>query len=156
QYQKQLAEAEGLLKRAGERHYQEFARAQLPRTAEYLLAAWDSQHQDVNPGLALPGFAERRGLHAYALRQWVDYLGMGEYRLMDRPVRDVRGNAGVHGWKGEPDCPSLLVNSTDKEVAILTFKLPPKSVSVHPGPDNGVAVAWRSPVAGTVRIGGGV
>jgi hypothetical protein len=156
QYQKQVAELEGQLKRAGEQHYQEFARAQLGRTAEYILAAWDSQHQGTGRGIGLPEFAEQRGLHAYALRQWVDYLGMGEYRLMSKPVRDVRGNTGVHGWKGEPDCPSLLVNSTDKEVTILTFKLPPKSVSVHPGPDNGVAVSWRSPVAGTVSIRGGV
>jgi hypothetical protein len=155
QHQRQIADLEKQLKDAGEQHYQAFARSQLGRTSEYLLAAWDYQHQGGAP-VGLPEFAERRGLHAYALRQWIDYLGMGEYRLMDKAVRDVRGNAGVHGWKGEPDCPSLLVNSTDKEVTILTFKLPAKSVSVHPGPDNGVAVAWRSPVAGTVRVSGGV
>src|SRR5262249_31349319 len=35
-----------------------------------------------------------------------------------------------------------------------TFKLPPKSVAVHPGPNNGVAVGWKSPVSGSVRITG--
>ena len=36
-------------------------------------------------------------------------------------------------------------------MAIVTFKLPPRSVAVHPGPSNGVAVAWRSPVTGMVQ-----
>ncbi len=66
------------------------------------------------------------------------------------------GKAGVSAWRGEADCPNVVANSTDREVAISTFKLPPKSVSVHPGPNNGVAVGWRSPVKGTVRITGGV
>jgi hypothetical protein len=75
---------------------------------------------------------------------------------MTKAVRDVGGKAGVLGWRGAPDCPSLLVNSTDNEVSILTFKLPPHSVSVHPGPSNGVAVAWHSPITGKVRVTGKV
>ena len=59
-------------------------------------------------------------------------------------------------WRGEADCPNVTANATDQEVAIQTFKLPPRSVSVHPGPNNGVVVCWRSPVKGTVRITGGV
>src|SRR5258708_26253756 len=84
----------------------------------------------------------------------MDYLGVGDYRLMMKPIRDVAGRKGVQAWKGDPDCPSLTVNTNSQEEAILTFKLPPKSVSVHPGPSNGVAVAWESPIDGNVRITG--
>src|SRR5207248_945557 len=38
--------------------------------------------------------------------------------------------------------------------AILTFKLPPRSVALHPGPASGGVLAWRSPVAATVRVTG--
>jgi hypothetical protein len=155
-YQQRVADAEKELKAATEKHYAAFAKAQLPDTAKYLLAAWEYRHSTEKQATpALAEFAKSKGLHAYALRQWLDYLG-GEYRLMTKSVRDVTGFKGVHGWRGEPDCPNLLVNTTDKEVSILTFKLPPKSAAVHPGPKNGVAVAWRSPVSGTIRVTGGV
>jgi hypothetical protein len=156
-YQQRLADAEKELKAVTAKHYAEFAKAQQADTAKYLLAAWDYRHPaDKQAPPALAEFAKTKGLHAYALRQWLDYLDGGEYRLMTKPVRDVAGFKGVHGWRGEPDCPNLLVNTTDKEVSILTFKLPPKSAAVHPGPKSGVAVAWRSPVSGTVRVSGGV
>jgi hypothetical protein len=133
--------------------YEQHSRALLPQTAKYLVAAWEHQHSPASP---LDLFAEKRGLHGYALRQWRDYLGMGEYQLMTRKVRNVLGNAGVHGWRGAPDCPSALVNTTAREVKVLTFTLPPRSVAVHPGPSNGVVVAWRSPVNGKVRVRGKV
>jgi hypothetical protein len=146
--QKGLAEAQA-------KAYGDFARSQLSQTPRYLLAAHDYQHPPagrVRP--RLEELARERGLHAYALRGWVEYLGGGEYRLMSQPVRDVRGNAGVHGWRGPADCPSMLANTTARAVKVLTFTLPPRAVSVHPGPTNGVAVAWRSPVAGKVTVSG--
>jgi hypothetical protein len=156
-YRRQLATLETKLKTTAASHYRAFARAMRSQTAKYLLAAWDYRHRpDSQAGLSLARFAARKGLYKFALRQWLDYLGMGEYRLMTKPVANVLGKAGVHAWKGDPDCPSLTVNSTDKEVALLTFKLPPKSVAVHPGPNNGVAVGWKSPISGTVRITGRV
>jgi hypothetical protein len=156
QHQKQLAAAEKQLKQTAENHYRAFVNQQQARTAEYLLAAEDYRSQ-ASPGLAIEEFASRRGLHGFALRQWLEYLGRDDiYPLMTRPIRDVLGKAGVHGWRGEPECPSLLVNTTQAEVSLLTFTLPPHAVSVHPGPSNGVVVGWRSPMAGTVRIRGKV
>jgi hypothetical protein len=156
-YQTRLAELEKQLKAATEEQYAAFAREQGPQTARYLMAAWAYQSRPpAEASLSLDDFAKRRGLLPFALRAWMDRLGAGEYRLMMKQTRDVGGKSGVHGWRGEPDCPNLVVNTTDKEVAILTFKLPPKSVSVHPGPNNGVAVGWKSPVTGNIRIGGRV
>jgi hypothetical protein len=157
EHAKSLAEGQKQRRAAAERAYAEFARAQLGQTAKYLVAAWEYQAQAGRPGAPSPEtFAASKGLHGYALRQWRDYLGLGEYRLMTTAVRDVGGKAGVLGWRGAPDCPSLVVNTNDSEVSILTFKLPPRSVSVHPGPSNGVAVAWRSPITGKVRVSGRV
>jgi hypothetical protein len=157
QRQQTIGELEKQLQTAMDREGQLFARTMLAQTAKYLAAAWEFQDPAAAEAkLPLAEYAARRGLNQYALRQWRDYLGLGEYRLMTRPVRNVLGNRGVHAWKGKPDCPSLTVNTNPKEVSILTFRLPPRSVAVHPGPKNGVAVAWQSPVSATVRISGRV
>jgi hypothetical protein len=152
QLKQRVAQGEKSLKDAKERYYRQFAAAQRAHTADYVVAAW--RYEQAPAGTDLETFARGKGLHAHALRRWIDYLGLGDYPLMNRPIRDVLGRAGVHGWRGEADCPSLLVNTTDQEVALLTFRLPPKAVGVHPGPTNGVVVAWRSPIAASVRIRG--
>ncbi len=155
--QQRLVELEKQLKASREKAYQDFARSQLSETAKYLTAAWEYQKTPAHsPILSLGGLAAHKNLHTYALRQWIDYLGNNDYKLMTKPVRDVDGKSGVLGWRGESECPNVLANGTDQLVAIQTFKLPAKSVSVHPGPNNGVAVGWRSPVKGTVSIRGGV
>jgi hypothetical protein len=150
-----IAAAEKALREATTRAYADFAKAQLPNTARYLVAAWDYHNPPAGTWKAtLVQFAARRKLHAPALQRWVDYLGMGEYVYMKQPLRDVAGRKGVHGWRGKPDCPSALINTTSREQAIATFKLPPRSVAVHPGPNNGVVVAWHSPFSGKVRVRG--
>ncbi len=155
--QRRIGELEKQLAATRQQAYQDYAKSQLSETAKYVAAVWEYHNQPAgSPVLPFAEFAARKGLQAFALRQWIDYLGGGEYRLMTKAVRDVGGKAGVQSWRGEADCPNVVANGTDQEVSILTFKLPPKSVSVHPGPNNGVVVRWRSPVKGTVRITGGV
>jgi hypothetical protein len=156
-YQARFAELEKRYKAATEEQYAAFARAQTEQTARYLMATWQYQNRPTAEArVSLDEFAQRHGLLPFALRAWMDRVGAGEYRLMKKQVRDVAGKSGVHSWRGEPDCPNVVVNTTASEVAILTFKLPPKSVSVHPGPSNGVAVGWKSPISGRVRIAGRV
>ncbi|WP_406700657.1 PSD1 and planctomycete cytochrome C domain-containing protein [Singulisphaera sp. Ch08] len=132
------------------------ARDLISQTARYMVAAWDYRSQPNGPSSqSLRDFARARKLHAYALRQWIEDLGLGgDYPLMTTFVRGVSGRAGLQAWKGKADCPSLTVNSTDAEIALLTFKLPARSVSVHPGPNGGVAVSWTSPVSGRVAVSG--
>ncbi|MSR58810.1 MAG: DUF1553 domain-containing protein [Planctomycetaceae bacterium] len=48
-----------------------------------------------------------------------------------------------------------MVNSTDATLQV-PGTMPPRSVAVHPPARGGVAVAWRSPIAGEVLIGGSV
>jgi hypothetical protein len=150
-----IAALEQQIKKTGDEQHAALAKEMLPQTATYLLAAWDYDHRPADEAnLSVDAFAGKRGLRPYALRQWIDYIGTGDYRVMTKPVRDVAGRTGVHVWRGEPDCPSLTVNTTDKEQALATFKLAPKSVAVHPGPNNGVAVAWQSPMTGKVHVTG--
>ncbi|HVS38182.1 MAG TPA: DUF1549 domain-containing protein, partial [Gemmataceae bacterium] len=155
--QQRIADLEKQIPMVRDQAYQDFARSQLSETAKYLIGAWEYGNQSAkSPAPSVADFAAGKGLYAFALRQWIDYLHDGEYKLMTKAVRGVGGKAGVNAWRGEADCPNVTANGTDQEVGILTFKLPPKSVSVHPGPNNGVVVSWRSPVKGMVRVSGGV
>jgi hypothetical protein len=150
-----LRELEKDLTRETDSAYHVFAERMLDQTAVYVLAAWDFQHLPKGqPQVSLEAFANERKVHAFALRRWLGLWGGGDDRLMQTKIRDLAGRPGVHGWRGEADCPVLLVNTTDAEQSIATFKLPPKGVTVHPGPKNGVVVGWRSPIQGTVKVSG--
>ncbi|MBI3875811.1 MAG: PSD1 domain-containing protein [Verrucomicrobia bacterium] len=67
--------------------------------------------------------------------------------------RDVAGKPGLIGWhpKGA-DNPSLVINTTDAEVKFITITLPPRAICLHPGLKQPVTAAWRSPLAGRVRV----
>jgi hypothetical protein len=148
---------EDRLQSAVDRHYAAFARSLVPRLADYLLATWDYQNRPAGQArLSVEEFAKRRGLQEFALRRWIDYLGgprAGGFHLLDQPVRDFDGEAGVLVWRAAAERPWWAYNSTEHDVPIETFLLPPRSVSVNPGVEGG-SVGWKSPIAGTVRITG--
>jgi hypothetical protein len=150
EHQQRLVTLEKQLAAARTRAYAENAKAQLAHTARYLVTAYEI----AETGADVEAVAARKGLLPYALRQWRDQFGGGEYRLLPQTVRNVGGHAGVFAHRGAADCPNALVNTRGDAVTISTLKLPPRSVAVHPGPNSGVAVAWRSPVAGKVRVRG--
>ena len=99
-------------------------------------------------------FASREKLQAFAVRQWLARLGLGDDRPFDVPMRNVAGRAGVHGWRGPGDTPNLLVNTTTKPQTLGTLTLPPRSLAIHPGPASGAVLAWRAPVDATVHVRG--
>jgi Protein of unknown function (DUF1549)/Protein of unknown function (DUF1553)/Planctomycete cytochrome C len=156
-YDKRLKQVEEQLKQATERHYARFAKELLPRTADYVLAVWDYEHRPAEQlGQTIAAFAAEKNLHAALLKQWLDVLSNETYHPLTTPVANIGGKPGVYGWRSAADCPNAVINTTDAEVSILTFKLPPHSVSVHPGPTAGVAVAWQSPINGKVSVKGRV
>jgi hypothetical protein len=62
--------------------------------------------------------------------------------------RQVRQRAGAAN-------PRLFMNDTDAEMGEGKengFRLPSRSVAVHPGPSNAVTVVWQSPIGGVVRV----
>ncbi|HKB35262.1 MAG TPA: PSD1 and planctomycete cytochrome C domain-containing protein, partial [Gemmataceae bacterium] len=149
--------AEKQLQDEVERHYSAFAASLLPRTAAYLQAAWEYRLRPKDQAaLSVRDFASRRGLHPFALEQWVSYLGgtrLAEGRRLHVPVRDYDGERGVHVWGASAERPWWGVNTNKHEVAIETFLLPPRTVSVNPGTEGG-AVGWKSPISGRVRVTG--
>lgn len=136
-----------------------FAKSLLPETARYVAAAWQyARRPEEQANLSLADAASSQRLHAYALRQWISYLGLGEYRTMRVPQRDVLGAAGVYAWRNAAasDTPVILINTNTDPRMLLTFTLPGSAVTVHPGPQSGVGVGWRSPITGEVQITGRV
>ena len=181
QYKARVESLERQLPKATEEQYAAFTKSLISETARYMMAEWQYENRPAEEEKrTIAEFAKANNLHEFALAQWQAYLKARtpvappaassvaaptkdqkppeatEYRLMTVPVRDAAGFTGVFSWKGTPDCPSLMLNTRAEDVTITTLKLPAKSASVHPGPNNGVAVAWKSPIAGKVSIRGGV
>jgi hypothetical protein len=71
-------------------------------------------------------------------------------------AKNIHGKAGVHALQNvtRSDTPSLTANLNDKEVKFITITMPARSIAVHPSPKAGVAIAWKSPIAGRVTISG--
>ncbi|HEY0072726.1 MAG TPA: PSD1 and planctomycete cytochrome C domain-containing protein [Abditibacteriaceae bacterium] len=156
-HEAKLGEAEAQLNKARDEAYSTYAREMLPQTARYLMALYDFQKRPAEKAdLSLEQFATQNNLHPHALRQWRNYIGWGEYRLMSTPLRDVTGNPGVHGFRGGEDTPSLVVNTNNETKKLGTFSVPALAVNMHPGPKEGVALVWRTPVDGTFHVKGGV
>jgi hypothetical protein len=154
-HQKRLKELEESARRETEAAYAARAASMLPRTATYLAAARDYRHRPAGrDGETIEAFATGRGLHAGDLRRWLALLAGDPYRTLPTLLRDVSGAKGVFCWRGAADCPNALINTTAREQALATFKLPPRSVAIHPGPAGGVAVAWQSPVRSAVKVTG--
>jgi hypothetical protein len=151
----QVRALERELQRAVTKHYRAFALGLLPRVDRYLAAAYQYQHRPKDKeGVSPEDFAKELGLEGFALHRWVDYLGgprFGAYRLLDQAARDFDGEPGVHAWRAAAERPWWAANTNADDVVIETFRLPPRSVSVNPGTDGG-AVAWRSTIAGQVRV----
>jgi hypothetical protein len=62
------------------------------------------------------------------------------------------GSPGLTSWKGRSaSLPALFINSGDTSAGMATWKLPPKSIAVHPGQKLPVTINWRSPVSGKVK-----
>src|SRR5262249_5244525 len=123
----------------------------------YLQAAWEYRlRPKEQAALSVRDFASRRGLHAFAPEQWVSYLGgarLAEGRRFHRPGRGYDRQRGVPRWGASARRPPGGVNTNKHEVAIETFLLPPRTVSMNPGTEGG-AVGWKSPVTGRVSVAG--
>ncbi|HEY1786182.1 MAG TPA: PSD1 and planctomycete cytochrome C domain-containing protein [Pirellulales bacterium] len=151
-----LAELKTQVAAAFEQDYRQQAKGLIDQTARYLMAAWDYQSSDQRAAnQPIEQFAASRGLDARVLAQWTAYLGLGDPKLLTKSVANADGVPGLHAWTpAEASHPVVQVNPTDAAARYLTFTIPGHSAAVHPSPTGSVAVAWRSPIAGAVRIRG--
>lgn len=123
------------------------------RTAGACLAA--AAEANLHPEADLDPIAARHGVSTDLLRPWLDHLGIGptaalRLDLLPGRLTTTGGYDFVKGW-GSPDTPSVVANASDQAVRI-PGNLGPKGVALHPSPTLNVAVGWKSPVSGTVRV----
>jgi len=153
----QVRDLERKLNTEIEQLYSDFARSLLPQTGAYLQAAYDYQRLPKDSSKpSLQDFAAQRSLQAFAVEQWIEYLNgkrISDFPLLDVGVADYDGEKGVHIWRSHAERPWWGVNTNQHEVPIETFALPPRTVSYYPSVEGG-SVAWKSPIAGRVRISG--
>jgi hypothetical protein len=123
------------------------ARGILPNVSAYLMACVGPAVPDTSGGAG-------PALNPAILQQWKTYIG--GTRLFTQRIPNVSNMPGIVGWRGATDTPNLLVNTTEQAASFITITLPPKSVAVHPSPKAGVAVAWKSPITGQMKITGKV
>ena len=136
--------------------YAALAARVLPDLDRYLLAAWEYRTVSTSPP-PLDQFAAERKLHPYVLRRFIDFIGNPSPSLFAEATADVRGVKGLAGWRNPGgDTPSMLAYNGTEPARFLTITMPPRSVAVHPSPKAGVAVGWKSPIAGNVKITGRV
>lgn len=128
--------------------------------AKYLAAVAEAAGE---PEAALEEFAKRDGLDAAFLRQWARVLAIEPridaaarpalpLTLLDEKTAPNPKFPALLGWKKKgTDLPVVVVNSSDKTLQV-PGRVSGRTVGAHPTPLEFVAVAWRSPIAGTVRI----
>ena len=119
--------------------------------------------------VADPG-AAAKGLDAAYLRRWVEVVAVprpgkagdafplpaAPLDLLNEKAPPSAGNPTISGWrKAGTDLPVVVANSGDKE-ALIPGRIAAHGVGVHPMPQEFVAVAWTSPVAGAVKVEGTV
>lgn len=126
--------------------------------AKCLAAAHEAQM--ATESTDIPKLAQKHGVDAATLAGWLDYLGIGtagEVKLAPLLTKKMESTPDynfIKGWTGEQAL-SVLANSSDATVRIPgTMKA--HSIATHPSPKLASVIAWRSPVAGALRIGGSV
>jgi hypothetical protein len=132
-------------------------------TAKYLMAAVAAANGR-KPGLK--ELASKHHLAPILLERWLGFLAIepagkatGEtvkwlpaapVQLLERKLSGQR--PAINGWAAsDGDLPVLVSNSSDRTESI-PGTIPPHRIGVHPTPSRFVAVAWRSPLEGRVRI----
>ena len=86
---------------------------------------------------------------------WRDYIGERRLKSM---AKDRDGHVGLQSWytNSEPyQVPVVAVNTSDQTLKV-PGTVPPGKLVVHPQNKEGVGIAWRSPIAGRLRVSGSV
>lgn len=80
---------------------------------------------------------------------WRTYLND---RRLQHAEESRDGHEGFHVWHGN-SLPVIGINTSD-ETRMVPGTVPPGKLVVHPQEKEGVGIAWRSPIAGRVRVSG--
>ncbi len=124
-------------------------------SAKYLAAA--AEWRRGGSADSVEAIAKRHSLSAARLQHWIDAVAIGRdapgpLEPLELRVPASADRPAVQGWRTkDADLPILMTNSSNQTESI-PGTLPGHRVVVHPSPDHYVAAAWKSPIAGRVRI----
>ncbi len=122
-------------------------------TARYLQAAWRYRsRRAAGKREPVADFARAEGLRERFLAQWLDTLGLRAYPLLPNHIRDAGGTRGLRVWKGGGELPWIGINGGNAPARFRGATLPPGSLGLGPSATSGAAIAWESPVSGSVRV----
>jgi hypothetical protein len=138
-------------------------------SSHYLAASVEAVNDKTR---ALEDVARQHNLDPAFLKRWIEVLDLKPFKNEANTVVENAGRivpvvalellseknekAGnkpwVNGWRKKgTDLPTLVTNSTDT-IEYIPGRVGAHGVSVHPMPTEFVAVTWKSPIAGRVRI----
>ncbi|HEY7424009.1 MAG TPA: DUF1592 domain-containing protein [Gemmataceae bacterium] len=132
-------------------------------TAKYLAAVVEAANdRRITPN----ALAKKHRLDAAFLKRWVEVLAVEPLKKMEEPkaipavplelleektTKDDKRPA-INGWrKKQSDLPIVVTNASDKAEQI-PGRISAHGVAVHPLPKEFVAIAWKSSLAGEVRV----
>lgn len=75
--------------------------------------------------------------------------------LLTNRLNSIAGSPELVGW-GSDDTPWFGGNSSATAVSVRGITIPARSVAMHPGPMQSVAVGWQSPIRGRIKVNGRV
>jgi hypothetical protein len=136
-------------------------------SAKYLAAAVEAANTKM---LSVEELARKHDLDAPFLKKWIEILAVEPFakdadpdkigrvvpavalELLEEKTSPNDKFPAINGWhKKGTDLPVLVTNSSDKAEQI-PGRVSGHGVGVHPMPKEFVAVVWKSPIAGSVRI----
>jgi hypothetical protein len=136
-------------------------------SAKYLAAVIEATNDKQRPPEEL---AKKHELDAGFLKRWIAVLAVEPFvkevnpevvgrvvpviplTLLEEKTPPNAARPAVNGWhKKGTDLPVLITNSSDK-VEQVPGRVPAHGVAVHPLPAEFVAVVWKSPITGSVRV----
>ncbi len=133
--------------------------------ARYLAAAADLAH---DKQLSVEELARKNKLDSAYLKRWVTMLALAPSKketaepplavpavaveLLDQKTPKNEKHPAISGWRrANAELPILVSNASDA-VLQIPGTVRPHRVAVHPTPNEFVAVAWKSPLAGKVNV----
>jgi mono/diheme cytochrome c family protein len=136
-------------------------------SSKYLAAVVEAAN---NRELSVEDLARKHALDAPFLKRWIEVLAVEPYSkqanpddvgrvvpvaaldLLEEKVPKDDQKPAINGWRKKgADLPVLITNSSDKREQV-PGRVSAHKVAVHPMPREFVAVAWKSPTAGSVRV----
>ncbi|MCE9561208.1 MAG: DUF1592 domain-containing protein [Planctomycetes bacterium] len=136
-------------------------------SAKYLAAAIEAAN---DKKLSVEELAKKHDIDAAFLKKWIGVLAVEPFKkdadseavgrvvplvvleLLEEKTPAVDNFPAIKGWRKKgTELPVLVTNASDKNEQI-PGRVSARGVAVHPMPKEFVAVAWKSPIAGSVKV----